>query len=86
MEKGPSTKEGWPLGWQIYRERQQEVRLRYDPLGDHSVFSKALKSSLRSRAEGKDIQGVILRERILDGCSTIASLLAGARSFRRIIR
>jgi hypothetical protein len=63
------------------------VRLQYDPLGDHSVFSKALKSPLRSRAEGKDItQGVILRERILDGCSTIASLLAGARSFRRIIR
>jgi hypothetical protein len=54
MEKGPSTKEGWPLGWQIYRERQQEVRLRYDPLGDHSVFSKALESPLRSSAEGKD--------------------------------
>ena len=60
-------KEGWPLGWQIYRGRQQEVRLRYDPLGDHSVFSKALESPLRNRAEGKDRTGVNLRERILNG-------------------
>jgi hypothetical protein len=68
MEKGPSTKGRMAVGLaNIPWTATGSASTVHDPLGDHSVFSKALESPLRNRAEGKDRPGVNLRKRILNG-------------------